>query len=92
MSELFEIKNDADRLQELRKARDMAATEARNYGNNARGVERRLQNEESEEEKTLNLNTKKNLQKYYKNITAKPPEGTGFQTSRHPYKMTKDGQ
>ena len=59
MSELFEIKNDADRLQELRKARDMAATEARNYGNNARGVERRLQNEESEEEKTLNLNTKK---------------------------------
>ena len=80
----------------------MAATEARNYGNIARGVERRrLQNEETEEEKTLYLNTKENLQKYYKNIeayndaerilTAKPTEGTGFQTSRHPYKMTKDG-
>ena len=23
-------------------------------------------------------------------LTAKPTEGTGFQTSRHPYKMTKD--
>ena len=52
--------------------------------------------------KTLYLNTKENLQKYYKNIeayneaerllTAKPTEGTGFQTSRHPYKMTKDGK
>ena len=48
VSELVEIKNDADRLHELRKARDMAATEARNYGNKARGVERRrLQNEEN---------------------------------------------
>ena len=75
-----------------------------NYGNKARGVERRrLQNEETEAEKTLYLNTKENLQKYYKNIdayyeadkrllTAKPTEGTGFQTSRHPYKMTKDGK
>ena len=80
----------------------MAATEARNYGNKARGVERRiLQNKETEEESTLYLN-KANLQKYYKNIeayneaerllTAKPTEGTGFQTSRHPYKMTKDGK
>ena len=103
VSELVEIKNDADRLHELRKARDMAATEARNYGYKARGVERRgLQNEETEEEKTLYHNTKENLQKYYKNIeayneaerlrTAKPTEGTGFQTSRHPYKMTKDGK
>ena len=25
-------------------------------------------------------------------LTAKPTEGTGFQTSRHPYKMTKDGK
>ena len=41
----------------------MAATEACNYGNKARGVERRrLQNEETEEEKTLYLNTKENLQ------------------------------
>ena len=81
----------------------MVATEARNYGNKAQGVERRrLQNEETEEEKTLYLNTKENFQKYYKNIeayneaerllTAKPTEGTGFQTSRHPYKMTKDGK
>ena len=81
----------------------MAATEARNYGNKARGVERRrLQNEKSEEVKTLYLNTKENLQKYYKNIeayneaerllTAKPTEGTRFQTRRHPYKMTKDGK
>ena len=68
VSELVEIKNDADRLHELRKARDMAAIEARNYGNKARGVERRLQNEETEEEKTLYLNTKENLQKYYKNM------------------------
>ena len=81
----------------------MAATEVRNYGNKARGVERRrLQNKETAEEKTLYLNTKENLQKYYKNIedyneaerllTAKPTGGTGFQTSRHPYKMTKDGK
>ena len=58
-------------------------------------------NEETEEEKTLYLNTKEN-QKYYEIIeayndaerllTAKPTEGTGFQTSRHPYKMTKDGK
>ena len=53
VSELVGIKNDADRLLELRKARDMAATDVRNYGNKARGVERRLQNEETEEEKTL---------------------------------------
>ena len=101
VSELVEIKNDADILHELKKACDMAATEARNYGNKARGVERRrFQNEEPEEEKTLYLNTKESLQKYYKNIeayneaerllTAKPTEGTGFQTSRHPYKTTKD--
>ena len=103
VSELVEIKNDAERLRELRKARDMAATEVRNYGNKARAVERRrLQNEETEEEKTRYLNIKENLQKYYKNIeayieaerllTAKPTEGTGFQTSRHPYKMTKEGK
>ena len=58
-------------------------------------------NEETEEEKTLYLNTKEN-QKYYEIIeayndaerllTAKPTERTGFQTSRHPYKMTKDGK
>ena len=82
-------KNDADRLHDLRKARDMAATETRNYGNKARGIERRrLQNEETEEEKTLYLNTKEKLQTYYKNIdayneeerllTAKLTEGTGF--------------
>ena len=41
VSELVEIKNDADRLLELRKARDMAATDVRNYGNKARGVERK---------------------------------------------------
>ena len=40
VSKLVEIKNDADRLYELRKARAMAATEAHNYGNKARGVER----------------------------------------------------
>ena len=40
VSELVEIKNDAHRLHELRKARDMA-TEVRNYGNKARAVERR---------------------------------------------------
>ena len=79
----------------------MAATEVHNYGNKARDVERKkIQNEETEEEKTLYLNTKDNLQKYYKNIeayneaegllTAKPTEGKGFQTIRHPYKMTKD--
>ena len=56
MSELVEIQNDADRLHELRKARDMAATEARYYGNKARGVERRrLQIEETEEEKKNSL-------------------------------------
>ena len=48
------------------------------------------------------FNTKENLQKYYKNIeayneaegllSAKPTEGTGFRTSRHPYKMKKDGK
>ena len=38
VSKLVEIKNDADRLHELRKARDMAATEVRNYGNKARAV------------------------------------------------------
>ena len=70
----------------------MAATEELNYGNKSRGVERRrLQNEETAEEKTLCLNTKENLQNYYKNIeayneaerllTAKPTEGIGFQTS-----------
>ena len=64
VSELVEIKNDADRLHKLRKARDMAVTEARNYDNKARGVERRrLKNEETEEEKTLYLNTKENLPK-----------------------------
>ena len=39
VSELVEIKNDADRLHELRKARDMAATEVRNYGYKARAVD-----------------------------------------------------
>ena len=91
---------------ELRKARDMTATEARNYDNKARGVVRRnIQNEETEVGKTLYLSTKENLQnfqKYYENIeaskqaerllTAKPTDGTGFHTSRHPYKMTKDGK
>ena len=68
----------------------MVATELRNYGDKAGGVERRrLQNEETEEEKMLYLNTKENLQKYYKNIeayneadrllTAKSTEGTEFQ-------------
>ena len=53
VSELVEI-NVADRLLELRKARDMAATEVRNYGNKARSVERKtILNEETEEEKTL---------------------------------------
>ena len=52
VSELVEIKNDAERLLELSKARDMAATEVRNYGNKARGVERKkIQNKETEEEK-----------------------------------------
>ena len=47
----------------------MAATEARNYDNKARGIERRrLQSEETEEEKTRYLNTKENLQKYYKTL------------------------
>ena len=46
----------------------MAATaEVRNYGYKRRAVERRrLQNEETEEEKTLYHNTKENLQKCYK--------------------------
>ena len=45
----------------------MAATEVRNYGNKARAVERRrLQNEETEEEKTLYLNTKETLQNIIK--------------------------
>ena len=49
----------------------MAATEVINYGNKVRGVERKkIQNEETEEEKTLYLNTKENLQKYYENIEA----------------------
>ena len=61
-----------------------------------------MKNEETEEVKTRYPNTKENLQKYYTNIeanyeverllTAKPTEGTGCQTSRHPYKMTKDGK
>ena len=60
VSELVEIKNDADRLHDLRKARDMAATEVHNYGNNARAVERRrLQNEETEENKRFILTQKK---------------------------------
>ena len=54
---------------ELRKPRDIAATEARNYGNKARGVEtKRLQNEETEKEKTRYLNIQDNLKKYYENI------------------------
>ena len=102
VSELVQIKNDADRLHELRNARNMAATDVHNYGNKARAVERRrLQIEETEEEKRFIL-TQKKLQKYYKNIEAyneaerlliaKPTEGTGFQTSRHPYKMSNDGK
>ena len=60
VSELVEIKNDADRLHELWKARDMAATEARNYGNKARGVKRRRsQNEETEAKKRFILTQKK---------------------------------
>ena len=60
------------RLRELRKARDMVAAEVINSSNKARGIERRrIQNEETEEKKkTLYLNTKENLQKYYKNIEA----------------------
>ena len=47
----------------------MAATEVRNYGNKARAVERRrLQNEETEEEKTLYLNTKETLQNIIKTL------------------------
>ena len=80
----------------------MAAREVTNYGNMARGIKRRSTQTEkkTEAEKTLYLNTKENLRKYYKNIdayneavrrlTAKPTKGKGFQTSRHPYKMTKD--
>ena len=37
VSELIEIKTDKDRLHELRIARDMVATEARNYGNKSGG-------------------------------------------------------
>ena len=60
VSELVEIKNDADRLHELRKARDMAATEACNYGNKARGVERRkFQNEKLRRKKRFILIQKK---------------------------------
>ena len=103
LSELVAIKNDPDRLRELRKAREMAAGEVHDYGKKARGVEKRkIQNKETEEEKTRYLNKQENFQKYYKNIeayykverllTAKPTEGTGFQTSRHPYKMSKDGK
>ena len=103
VSELVEIKNDAERHNKLRLTIDMAAREVHDYGNKAWGVERKkIQNEETEEEKTLYLNIKENLQKYYENIeanneaerllTAKPTEGTGFQTSRHPYKMTKYGK
>ena len=56
----------------------------------------------TQKEKADYLNIQENLQKYYKYINAykeaerlltkKPTEGTGFQTSRHPYKMTKDGK
>ena len=81
----------------------MEATEARNYDKKARGIESRSQNDETEaKKKPLYFNTKENLQNYYENIeayneaerllTAKPTEGTGFQTSRHPYMMTKDGK
>ena len=41
VSELVAIKNDADTRRELRLARDMATTEVRDYGNKARGIERR---------------------------------------------------
>ena len=69
ISELVEIKNDADRLLELRKARDMAATAVRNYGNKARGVERRkIQNEETEEEKRIILTYKKIAKKIIKTL------------------------
>ena len=74
----------------------MVATEVINFGNKARGVKK------TEEEKTRYRNIQENLQKYYKMIDAyygaerlliaKPTEGTGFQTSSHPYKMTKDGK
>ena len=58
--ELVEIKNDADKFHEQWKARDMAATEVRNNGNKARGVERRrLQNEETEAKKLFILTQKK---------------------------------
>ena len=59
VSDHVKIKNDADRLYELKKARDMVTTEARNYGNKARGVERRSQNEETEAEKRFILTRKK---------------------------------
>ena len=49
---------------ELKKARDMAATEARNYGNKARGVERRkIQNEELRRKNYIILKQKK-ISKY----------------------------
>ena len=96
VSELVAIKNDAERHNKLRLARDMAATEVINFGNKAGGVKK------TEEEKTRYRNIKENLSKYYKNIDAyygterlliaKPTEETGFQTSSHPYKMTKDGK
>ena len=64
--------------------------------------EKKTQNEKTEAEKTHYLNIKENFQKYYRNIdayneaerllTAKPTARTGFQTSRYPYKMTKDGK
>ena len=44
----------------------MAGIEARNYDNKDRGIKRRrLQNEKTEVDKTLYLNTKENLEKYY---------------------------
>ena len=61
--------------------------------------EGRFKTKKLRRKKTRYLNIQENLLKYYKNIeayyeaerlfTAKPTEGTGFQTSRHPYKMTK---
>ena len=66
------------------KARDMAATEARNYGNNARGIERRrLQNEETEEEKRVIL-TQKKISKNIIKILRRTTKQRGFllQTNR----------
>ena len=62
VSELVEIKNDADILHDLRKARDMAATEAHNYGNKVRGVKK-------EDFKTKNLRRKKRVILTYKKIS-----------------------